>query len=195
MIVITENDLMNARTYLPMHIKQAFLEHAAPLCFDTLNININENGLENVPFPAMYKENTFLKSRFLMGALWGLYFGKPYERAEGDDYMIPAELYDELTGSHILNQIERMKGRGEALRLIAFDLLADYRDLERRMNAEVYGMVNAMNDPCTRLYAMMFLQTTPEEIQRGAEQLKGLTEQLEELKAKRKERAVSDNAG
>lgn len=65
-----------------------------------------------------------------------------------------------------------MKGKGPELRDKAFDLLADYRDLEKMLKTEIYGMLQAMNDPVSRFQDLAAQSMTPEAVQKTLDDLK-----------------------
>lgn len=140
-LVITKEMMEAARDYVPNAEKEAFVAHCASRCFDKLAIT----GTDGEPAPDMYMVNSGLKARYLMGALSALYFGIPYD---GDDEM-SEEAYDQWAGSHALNQIERWK-REASLRDKCYDLLADFKDLEKRLSTQINGLLNVMNDTVLR---------------------------------------------
>ena len=66
---LTEQDMKESKTYLPLADKMVFVEYAADRCFDRMNVTMDDGTGLNLPMAPMYKENTALKSRYLMGAL------------------------------------------------------------------------------------------------------------------------------
>ena len=178
---LTEQDMKESKTYLPLADKMVFVEYAADRCFDRMNVTMDDGTGLNLPMAPMYKENTALKSRYLM------------EPVEGDDWLMAQDDYDRWAGSHIFNQLERMKGCGGQVREIVFDLLADYRDLEKRLTAEMRGMLVVMNEPVNRIIATMQSQTTPEAFAQGKERLDELTAELEEYRAAKEAKLAEGN--
>lgn len=167
--ILTKDMLLGARTYLPLAEKTAFVNENAPKCFDRLQISADEGAM-----PPMYMENTALKSRYLMFALVAKYFGFTLdtERENGEPSALLTEAeYDEYAGGHIFSQIERFKSDA-ALRDRCFDLLNDYRDLERRMNAQIAGLLAVQNDPVMRQSMLMRADVVA---------LPGLMEELKKL--------------
>ena len=57
------------------------------------------------------------------------------------------------------------KKEGDALRDKAFDLLADFRDLEKMLNTEIYANLAVMNDVVARMNMAMQSAVTPEKLQ------------------------------
>lgn len=150
--ILTKDMLLSARTYLPLAEKMAFVNENAPKCFDRLQISAGDDAM-----PPMHMENTALKSRYLMYALVAKYFGFSPETEKEDvepSALLTEAEYDYYAGSHIFSQIERFKSDA-ALRDRCFDLLNDYRDLERRMNAQIAGLLTVQNDSVMRQSMLM----------------------------------------
>lgn len=139
-LIITKEMMEAARDYLTNAEKEAFVAEFATRCFDKLAIT----GTDGEPAPDMYMVNSGLKARYLMGAFAKLYFGAPFE---GDE--MSEEEYDLWAGSHVLNQVERWKREAE-LRDKCYDLLADFKDLEKRLSTQINGLLNVMNDTVLR---------------------------------------------
>ena len=97
-----------------------------------------------------------------MGIFARFYLKAEYDPTE-DDFLMAADDYDRWAGSHVFKQIDRLRN-SEKVRDKIFDILSDYRDFEKKLNTEIYSMLQLQNDPCSRLCAMMFMQTTPEAI-------------------------------
>ena len=142
---LTIKMLEDARDYLPDAVKEAWVTENASKCFDRLAITADGEAV-----PPMYMPNSSLKARYLMGAFVGLYLGLDFE-AENEEnlaLMSVAE-YDRWAGSHIFNQVERMK-RFMEIRDKCFDILADYRDLEKRFHAVIGSLLAVQNDSVIR---------------------------------------------
>ena len=119
--------------------------------------------------PPMYMINDSLKSRYLLGAFVGMYLGMKYEPDASDKLLMSEMDYDKWAGSHVLNQMERLK-RDTDVRDKCFDLLYDYRMLEKRFHSAIIGLLTVQNDPVIRQNEMM------------ANQMKALPELLGQLK-------------
>lgn len=177
---ISETDFRDAGTYVPVMVKDSFVRYAAARCIDRVEITVAGDGESKTQTPPFYKDSVERKNRYMMGALVKLYLKMDYEPVENDDWLMSADDYDRWAGGHILNQIERMKSVPN-LRNAAFDLLQDYKALEKMLNTEVYNMLQVMNDPVTRFLASMQAQATPEAMQQNLEELGRLKEQFAEL--------------
>lgn len=162
--VITKEIMSGASTYVPLALKTSAAQEIAQASIEKIELNRGE-------VPPRYIENPMTKARCLMGVLLCLYLHIDY--GDGDNLNMPLETYDEYAGAHLLNQIERMKS--DALfRDKAFDLLADYRDFEKRVNCEIYTVLGVRNDTVARLGVLMNKTMTPEEAQKALEEIEKL---------------------
>ena len=145
---LTKEIMESARDYLTLAEKCAWVDAVAPHCIDAMKITIGE---DNQPMPDMFIISHDRKSRFLMTALVMIYMG--ISIPDMDDKPITdcmsAEDYDVYAGAHIINQIERMKSDAK-LRSKCFDLLADYKDLTKRLSMQIEGLVAVQNDSVVR---------------------------------------------
>lgn len=169
---LTGEMLLKAKTYLPLSEKAKFVQRNAERCFDRLSVAIGDKGEE---LPPMFMENPALKQRYLMGALVKGYLGLDFQGEDADSELMTEEEYDRYAGSHLLNQIKRMKAASPDLRDRAFDLLADFSDLEKRMGARMHGLLNVQNDA---VYRQQIVTQT------ALAQLPELTRELEAMRGK-----------
>lgn len=176
-IEITREIMEGARTYLPETEKEAFLDWCQDRCFDRIRVSTDGNQ----DYPPMYRMASGMRTRYLSGALAGLYLGIEYEKA-GEDPYLPKDA-DTLEGSFLLNQIERWKS-DKALRDKCFDMLSDYRELEKRLSTQVHGLLAVQNDPVVRQMLLTQMQ---------AQILPGLVEELKRVQQERKEQISSDD--
>lgn len=165
-VIITEKSILSAKRYIPLATKEKWAAENAQKCFDRLAITADGEAM-----PPMYMVNTGLRSRYLMAALAGMYFGFEYETDETDEQLMSETDYDKYAGSHIINQIERLKANYE-VRDECFDLLYDYHDLEKRFGNQINGLLNIQNDYVLRQGEVMSAQI---------KDLPGIVEQLKKL--------------
>ena len=100
-----------------------------------------------------------------------------------------ADDYDRIGGIMLLNRIDRKKREGDVLRDKAFDLLADFRDLEKMLNTEIYANLAVMNDVVARMNMAMQSAVTPENLQEltaMADELEKTAEDIKKTKQKEK---------
>lgn len=162
-----------ARSVLPLMQKAEIVAHCAERCIDRVVVNTGEKFRGDTP--PMYRENGQRKRRYLLGVLVRGYLVIDFDGCEGDPWLMSADDYDRLGGLTLLNRIDRMKKEGDVLRDKAFDLLADFRDLEKMLNTEIYANLAVMNDVVARMNMAMQSAVTPESLQE-------LTAMAEELK-------------
>lgn len=172
-IIITKEMLLGARDYIPLEDKESWASENAPKCFNRIAIAMDDD-----PMPDMYAVNTERKSRFLMAALVGLYFQQKYESDTQDSILMSVGCYDAWAGSHVINQIERMKHDSDAeVRARAFDLMFDYKDFEKRFSAHIMNLLTVQNDFVLRQSQYATAQT--QQLPQLLEQLKALQDARE----------------
>lgn len=178
--VLTEEDIMNATDYVSIADKVAFVAEVAMRCFNRIEITTEGSGLSPISTPPMYSENTELKSRYLMGAFVKMYLNMDIDPCEDENWLLSRDDYDRWAKHHIFNQIERLKqGTSPECKNKCFDVLQDYKDLEKRLSTEIYGQLQAMNDVCYRLRMMIESGSTPEAMRNAMTQLNDLKKELE----------------
>ena len=165
-----EKIMQEAEAYVPISKKAEFVHYCAERCFDKLNITAASGNDTLSAMPPMWKENSELKARYMMGGLLKLYLKQEAQTDENDEWLLTEQEYDRWAAAHILNQIERMKSNA-SLRDKCFDLLQDYKTLEKMLNTEVYGLIRAMNDSVSRIIAQIQASTTPESMKNAMTQL------------------------
>jgi hypothetical protein len=165
--------LSAANAYLPLMEKTQIVSHCAERCIDRVVVNTGEKFRGDTP--PMYRENGQRKRRYLMGILARAYLRLDFEGCGGDRWLMSADDYDWVGGVQLINQIDRMKKQSDALRDKAYDLLADYRDLEKMMNTEIAANLDVMNDVVARMTMSAASAMTPES-------MKELSEMAETLK-------------
>lgn len=171
---ITPTMIEQAKDYLPIAQKMAFVDKAAKRCFDILEVRAGSRIT-----PPMQQENSSIKARFLMTVLIRDYLGVPCITVDGVEDLMTEEDYDKFAGSHVLNQIERLKTDAN-IRNKCFDILQDFRDLEKRLNGQVYNLAQIVNDPASRLLAAMEMDVTPESAAALLEELEKVKKELTE---------------
>lgn len=162
-----------ARSVLPLMQKAEIVAHCAERCIDRVVVNTGEKFRGDTP--PMYRENGQRKRRYLLGVLVRGYLAIDFDGCEGDPWLMSADDYDRMGGMTLLNRIDRMKKEGDVLRDKAFDLLADFRDLEKMLNTEIHANLAVMNDVVARMNMAMQSAVTPEKLQ----ELTAMAEELQ----------------
>ena len=73
---------------------------------------------------------------------------------------------------------------------ICFNLLSEYKDVERRLNNEIYGKLQIKNDPVTRQIMQQQINMTPEAIEQLFDGLKEAQAAFDEYKEVQSEEAT-----
>ena len=173
-IKITREMLLAASDYMPNAEKERWVTDNAAKCFDKLAITADGETM-----PPMYKVNEGLKRRYLMAAFAKEYMRQGYGGDERDPALMAEEEYDRWAGSHVFEQVNRMKHDTE-LRDKCFDLLADYKDLEKRFSSELNSLLTVQNDFVLR------------QSEYTAAQMKDLPEVIAQLKSLQEARGNDD---
>lgn len=180
-IAITEDMIKNARDYVPMAEKKAFIDAAVVQCISMMGVTATIGG-EDSTMPPMFKEDSFTKARYLMGAFAKLYLKQEFEPVEDTDCLMAQDDYDRWAGGHVFNQIERLKRTDPETKAKCFDLIQDYKALEKLLNAEIYAFLNIQNDFLVRLVAHIQSTTSPAGLGELMGSLDDLQKQIEEYK-------------
>lgn len=164
-LTLTEEYLQkSAVRYISLQEKENFVKAVSVRCFDRMEIGTETGD----PLPPFYKESPVSKMKYMMAALLRLYLKCGFETEQEDEpWAITEAAFDSAAQSFPISQLERIKKttKDKALQDKIYDLLADYKQLEKLLNAECYGMLPAMNDTLSRFKMMMSAQTTPEAVE------------------------------
>lgn len=149
-IKITTEDILNAKDYIPAVERQELIESIAPKCIVKVRTSYIPTGAtESVPIPDRFQEYGMLTSLFLMGVLAVKYLNKPFEGCE-ESLQMPANLYDEWAGSHVLSQIEAMRS-DKSVHDKACHILQDFYAFRTALYREIETNLGHQNDIVWRL--------------------------------------------
>lgn len=166
-IEITKEMLLAAKDYIPIAQKGEWVSDVAEMCFERYSITYGDQQ-----FPPMYGVNTELKSRFLMGFFIRHYLGIKEGNESNEPWLMPEDEYDKWAASHVFGQLDRWKHDAE-VRDKCFDLLADYKDLEKRLSSRISGLLAVQND---------FLVRSSQDLSTQMQALPSILKALEEMK-------------
>lgn len=179
--IVEKEQVKSANTYVPIRIKSNWVHNVAERCIDAIDIIATIEG-KDLEIPLMYKENTELKSRYLMGAFVKMYLLSDFEPCvDGDTALMSDTDYDKWAGGHVFSQIEKFKSDKD-LRDICFNMLNDFKDLERRLNVECHALLNAKNDSVARQLVAMQASVSPEAVKQIMESVNEIKETAENIK-------------
>lgn len=178
---ISAEDLKNkVNTYIELAAKTEWVSLVSDSCMDKVALSFDGESMPN-----MYMENADRKSRFLLGFFLRLYLHYNWEHSEGEDqideWLVPYDEYDKWMRGHLFAQIEKFKSDKD-VKDICFNLLAEYKDVERRLNNEIYGKLQVKNDPVTRQIMHQQMNMTPEAIEQLFDGLKEAQAAYDEYK-------------
>ena len=187
---ITAEDLKTkVNTYIDLKAKTEWVQLVSARCLDQIDASTMFK-LESGVLPPFYTENADRKSRYLLGVFLRLYMNWKWEVAEDEDiWLLPYEEYDKWMRGHIFAQIEKFKSDKD-VKDICFNLLAEYKDIERRLNSDIYGILQTLNDPTSRQISAQMTSVTPEAIEQlftGLEEAKVALDEYKELREQKEE--------
>lgn len=183
---ITQEVMEKAQTYIPIAMKELIASDLARDCIKETRM-IRPHDAEDSVEPEyglrpVYGESPSTKARIMMTILLSMYL-----KVWDDDapFLCPVEEYDNWAGAHVLNQIERFKS-GE-YREKAFDLIADYREMERYLNSAIYSVLRELNDPVKRFMEAMGEIGSAEGIQKALDTIESAYQGIEQERQRQDE--------
>lgn len=150
-ITITEQDIMDAVSYVDISSKEKYTRAVAFPCLEPVTVQYDDGNA----LPTMFRENKKIKAQYLMGLLATL-LQRPFESetlSTGEELtgcMAEAD-YNLWASSHVMNQFERLKKtkNSEVVNKL-FDLLYDYKAFELMLNGAIKDELEVRNDPLNR---------------------------------------------
>ena len=178
---LTEEDIRNAVSYLPLAKKTAMARAYAQDCLLQFDISTGNEDIDKV-FPSRFQENP--QKRMLYGML--VLLREYLKKMEDED--LSTEQYDVWGASSIFNQLDRFKSsKDPEIRNKVYDLVDDYREFYRMLGTEINSLAEAKNDFLARFVQYVSLSQSPEALQEQLEQLEKLTQEIEGMKGTIKE--------
>lgn len=153
---ITHDMMRQADTYIPIAEKELIAATVARGCVKPTQMIHAYDEKDEDYFNGEYAlspawcESPSSKARVMMTILNSYYL---HIWDDKHALLCGTDEYDQYAGAHILNQIERYK-TGE-FREKAFDLMADYREMEKYLNSAIYSVLRELNDPVRRFLEAM----------------------------------------
>lgn len=191
---ISKEQLGLMTTYIPLAAKTEWVSLVSDACMDKVELSFNGESM-----PIMYMESADRKSRFLLGFFLRLYLHYNWEHEKDetpiDEWLVPYDVYDQWMRGHLFAQIEKFKSDKD-VKDICFNLLSEYKDVERRLNNEIYGKLQIKNDPVARQIMQQQANMTPEAIEQLFDGLKEAQAAYDEYKESHGEQTaeeVTDN--
>lgn len=187
--VITEEMLEQADAYVPLAEKVAFAKISAEDCMEMVEMSVQKVLSDaSLALPNQWQENITRKQLMLLR-----FFLVRYLHVAVSDEFPPKE-YDRYASTFPLNQLERMKHSCAKYRNKIYDMISDYREVEKYLNAEIYIRKQVVNDGIERFLAGITVMSSPETIKQLADELtktsEGLIKAKQELKGSDKKEDV-----
>lgn len=179
---LTEEDFLNATSYVELPAKAAEARLYAQYCIDKAEVFLEKDGEEKEALPPMFQENPMMKSLFGMQFLLYHYFKKIVPDENGD-IVLTAKEYDEWGEGAILNSIERFKmSKNLDIRNKAFDIATDYREFYRMLGTEIASILAVKNDLLARFIEFFKANITPEAFTSALQGLSDVQKEIEDYK-------------
>ena len=186
MITLTKEIIENANDYIPIRRKHIWCRNVASVALQNVTIN---GGEKNPAFitPDRYEENTLARQMALASAL-----AQNYLRVYPEDAVLQEKDYDEILSSHLVNQLERMKGDRD-VRDKVFNILYDFGELKKMLNTEIYSRLGHFNDGLGRTI-VAFATSEPGNLEQMSEDLKAIGVAVSDYEKRKVGRIAGDTA-
>lgn len=187
MITLTKEAIMNAVDYIPIERKHIWCRNVAAAC--VVKVTVTGNGADNNLFtlPERWEENTMARQMAMASALAQNYLG-----IYSEEEVLQAKDYDEIMGSHLINQLERMKSDRD-VRDKVFNILYDFNELKKMLNTDIYSRLGHLNDTLSRALAAMQM-VRPESMQELQDQINEISTAVSDYEKKKAGRIAGDVA-
>ena len=187
MITLTKEAIMNAVDYIPIERKHIWCRNVASAC--VVKVTVTGNGADNNLFtlPERWEENTMARQMAMASALAQNYLG-----IYSEDEVLQAKDYDEIMGSHLINQLERMKSDRD-VRDKVFNIMYDFNELKKMLNTDIYSRLGHLNDTLSRALAAMQM-VRPESMQELQDQINEISTAVSDYEKKKAGRIAGDVA-
>ena len=171
--IITEEMVKKATKYVPLAEKMGFIAAYAPDCLKEVEISVQKLQSDSLlALPPLWAENIQFKQMYLLRAFLEMYLHiKVAEEFTSKEY-------DKYASSHPFNQVERLKGDIE-VKATVLDILADFRELKKLFDTEIYNLKAARNDGMERALAAISIISSPEAIKKLTDEMQKLAQTIE----------------
>lgn len=183
-LIITEEMIQRATSYVPLARKIALAQTIAPECVYAAEITTQTLEANRVlALPQIYLENVTVKQLYLMQVFLTEYLLIEIPKDEnGNELDFNTEVYDAFACTHPLNQLERMK-TNPVVKDKVFDILADYKEFKKLLDIEIFNLRTARNDAWERALAGIGVISSPEAIKKMQSELEKLNATIAKGKA------------
>ena len=186
MITLTKEIIENANDYIPLQRKHIWCRNVATVALQNVTLN---GGEKDAAFatPDRYEENTMARQMALASAL-----SVNYLKLYPEETVLQEKDYDEILSSHLVNQLERMKGDRD-VRDKVFNILYDFGELKKMLNTEIYSRLGHFNDTLGRLFVAISM-SEPQNLEQMSEDLKAIGVAVSDYEKRKAGRIAGDTA-
>ena len=186
MITLTKEIIENACDYIPLQRKHIWCRNVATVALQNVTLN---GGEKDAAFatPDRYEENTMARQMALASAL-----AQNYLHVYDEETVLQEKDYDEILSSHLVNQLERLKGDRD-VRDKVFNILYDFGELKKMLNTEIYSRLGHFNDTLGRLLVSLSM-SDPQNLEQMSEDLKAIGVAVSDYEKRRAGRIAGDTA-
>lgn len=186
MITLTKEIIENACDYIPLQRKHIWCRNVATVALQNVTLN---GGEKDTAFatPDRYEENTMARQMALASAL-----SVNYLKLYPEETVLQEKDYDEILSSHLVNQLERMKGDRD-VRDKVFNILYDFGELKKMLNTEIYSRLGHFNDTLGRFFVAISM-SDPQNLEQMSEDLKAIGVAVSDYEKRRAGRIAGDTA-
>lgn len=186
MITLTKEIIEKACDYIPLQRKHIWCRNVATVALQNVTLN---GGEKDAAFatPDRYEENTMARQMALASAL-----AQNYLKVYPEETVLQEKDYDEILSSHLVNQLERMKGDRD-IRDKVFNILYDFGELKKMLNTEIYSRLGHFNDTLGRLFVAISM-SEPQNLEQMSEDLKAIGVAVSDYEKRKAGRIAGDTA-
>ena len=187
MITLTKEIIEKANDYIPLQRKHIWCRNVASVAIQNVTINGGEKSDSAFATPDRYEENTMARQMALASAL-----AQNYLRVYPEETVLQELDYDEILSSHLVNQLERMKGDRD-IRDKVFNILYDFGELKKMLNTEIYSRLGHYNDTLGRAFVALSM-SDPQSMEQMSEDLKAIGVAVNDYERRKAGRIAGDTA-
>lgn len=187
MITLTKEIIEKANDYIPLQRKHIWCRNVASVAIQNVTINGGEKSQSAFATPDRYEENTMARQMALASAL-----AQNYLHVYDEETVLQEKDYDEILSSHLVNQLERLKGDRD-VRDKVFNILYDFGELKKMLNTEIYSRLGHYNDTLGRAFVALSM-SDPQNLEQMSEDLKAIGVAVSDYEKRRAGRIAGDTA-
>lgn len=186
-IIITEQDILNAKSSIPLTLKWVLAKFIAEHTPEKKQIVVREDGKETIALPDMAQRRTMMESQFKIGVFVKEYMGREFDPVhdsktdEAIPYLMAADEAD--AWSNFESQLDRLKrSKDKAVADKCYDILNDYHAFVRMVSIEIEQELQIRNDLLGRtawFLSKLISTYDPEELRKSLGELSGIAGELE----------------